>query len=213
MRGIRGKHCTASTPLSPEEPRSDRFSHIHSDSTIAKIPKVFVWSAASEESVRRLAGLYKEFLLTFPLIDIRCSDAYLDHLAYTISNKRSSLPWKSYVVADSCEILHQKLASGLSKPLRSSSSLTLSFLFTGQGAQWVGMGTGLAIYPVFKESLRRSEDSLRALGCHRSLMGEPRSLRKYITITYITQTFSRTGGSPTTLMIPRLRNHYALHYK
>ena len=176
IRGIRGKHCTVPIPPRPEEHCSDPLSRKHGESTLAQTPKVFVWSAANEDSVRQLASLYNRFLSTLPLSGVQCSDAYLDHLAYTMSNKRSSLPWKSYVVADSCETLQQKLGSCLSKPLRSSSSLTLSFLFTGQGAQWVGMGKDLVMYPVFRESLRRSEDSLRNLGCQMSLIGEQRSL-------------------------------------
>lgn len=213
IRGVRGKHCTAPLPPRYEEPCSDRLSHKDGKSTHAQTPKVFVWSAANEGGVRRLADLYYEFLSRVPLSDLQRSGAYLDHLAYTLSNKRSSLPWKSYIVADSCEILQQKLASCLSKPLRSSSSLTLSFLFTGQGAQWVGMGKDLVTYPIFRESLHRSEGSLRILGCKMSLIGEQRSLLSYMKISHITQTGSRREWRPMTSTILQLLNLCALHYK
>ena len=186
LRGIGGKHGTARLPPRPEEPCSDPLSHKDGKYTLVQTAKVFVWSAANEDGVRRLAGLYNEFLSRGPLSGRQRSGAYLDHLAYTLSNKRSSLPWKSYIVADSFETLQQKLASCLSKPLRSSSSLTLSFLFTGQGAQWVGMGKDLVTYPIFRESLHRSEGCLRILGCQMSLIGEQRSLQNYIKISHTT---------------------------
>ena len=199
-------------PPRPEEPCRDPLSHRHGESTLAQPLKVFVWSAANEDSVRRLAGLYNEFLSRLPLSGPQRSDTYLDHLAYTMSNKRSSLPWKSYIVADTCETLQQKFASCLSKPLRSSSSLTLSFLFTGQGAQWVGMGKDLVTYPVFRESLHRSEDSLCSFGCQMSLIGEQRNLREYMTITHTSQTGSREWRRMTSIIL-RLLNLCALPYK
>lgn len=181
-RGINGKHCTASKPplsghwepnhdLALAKPANGSISNGHSDCASAKIPKVFVWSAADEEGVRRLTALYdRYFSLIRDSIEER-ADAFLDDLAYTLSTKRSFLPWKSYVVADSLANLRHKLATCLSKPLRSSTSPTLSFVFTGQGAQWAGMGHGLTAYSVFEESLRRSENSIQALGCGWSLMG------------------------------------------
>ena len=213
IRGIRGKHCTAPLPPRTEEPCSDPLSHKDGEPTLVQSPMVFVWSAANEDGVQRLAGLYNEFLSRGPLSGRQRSEAYLEHLAYTLSNKRSSLPWKSYIVADSCESLQQKLASCLSKPLRSSSSLTLSFLFTGQGAQWVGMGKDLITYPIFRESLHRSEGSLRILGCHMSLIGEQRSLQNYKKMSNTTQTGSRREPRPMTWTILRLLNLCALPYK
>lgn len=216
IRGVKGKHCTASLPPGSWEPShklalaevicNNTLSNNQSRSTLTTSPKIFVLSAANEQGVQRLASLYQEFLPKLPLSVQQCSDAYLDHLAFTMSNKRSSLPWKSYVVANSCETLRQKFASCLSKPQRSPTSPTLSFVFTGQGAQFVGMGNGLAAYSAFRKSLRRSEDSLRALGCDMPLMGEPRSLQSHEKATYTAQTSSRTGRRPTISTTPRLLN-------
>ncbi|KAF1995549.1 hypothetical protein P154DRAFT_610722 [Amniculicola lignicola CBS 123094] len=46
------------------------------------------------------------------------------------------------------------------------------YVFTGQGAQWHGMGLDLTSYAVFSESLRRSEDFLVDIGASWRLMEE-----------------------------------------
>ena len=221
-RGIKGKHCTASTPpLSEHEETNHRLAlgksvsngltpNDHSEYASSKSPKVFVWSAADEEGVRRLAGIYEQHLSAKSISLEECADVYLNDLAYTLSNKRSSLPWKSYVVADSPESLREKLATCVAKPIRSSTAPTLSFIFTGQGAQWAGMGYGLVAYPVFEESLRRSEKSLQLLGCSWSIMGEHRSPLSH-EIAYRMQIHSRKGQKTPKSIVPRLRNPCALH--
>ena len=99
-------------------------------------------------------------------------EVYMDDLAFTLSNKRSMLPWKAFIVASSIQELGQNLTRNLSKPVRSSTAPTLSFVFTGQGAQWAGMGGELLAYSVFEASLRRSERYLKALGCEWALIGK-----------------------------------------
>lgn len=48
----------------------------------------------------------------------------------------------------------------------------LGFVFTGQGAQWAGMGRELLEYSVFKDSITRSDHYLREVGCTWSLEEE-----------------------------------------
>ncbi len=79
--------------------------------------------------------------------------------------RRSSLPWKSFALV-SCTNDLKKLDRIIS-PARKSSLAEpgLVFVFTGQGAQWAGMGKELNIFPVFQTSLQKSEKALSAMGC------------------------------------------------
>lgn len=56
--------------------------------------------------------------------------------------------------------------------LRSRSAPVISFVFTGQGAQWSGMGRELLGYPVFRTSLEQATKYLQTLGCSWSLIEE-----------------------------------------
>lgn len=131
-------------------------------------PKLFVWSAANKDSLRRLI---KDYSHHFADLTGKESQQYFESLAYTLYARRSALPWKSYVVADGTSKL-QTLDEVISEPLRSLTSETkLGFVFTGQGAQWYAMGRELSTYAVFSDSLLRSQDCLTKLGCKWSLAG------------------------------------------
>ena len=54
--------------------------------------------------------------------------------------------------------------------LRSRSAPVISFVFTGQGAQWAGMGRELLGYPVFRTSLEQATKYMQGLGCTWSLI-------------------------------------------
>jgi (acyl-carrier-protein) S-malonyltransferase len=51
----------------------------------------------------------------------------------------------------------------------------ISFVFTGQGAQYQAMGSALLSYPVFQESLEEASDYIRRLGSPWSLIGKAHS--------------------------------------
>ncbi|KAF5021541.1 hypothetical protein F66182_6423 [Fusarium sp. NRRL 66182] len=67
-------------------------------------------------------------------------DEFLHRLAYTLSEKRSSLPWKTYAAASTIQHLQQALDSAPGKAARVPRPQALAFIFTGQGAQWFAMG-------------------------------------------------------------------------
>lgn len=133
--------------------------------------KLLVWSAADEGGIARLAKVYSILMarLDYSLSPSDVS-AYLESLAYTLAARRTRLSWKSFAIASSVHEL-QNLASKLSKPVRSRGNPKLGYIFTGQGAQFAGMSKELLTFPVFLNSLRRSEMYLDHFGCQWSLLG------------------------------------------
>ncbi|KAJ0418705.1 hypothetical protein BJY00DRAFT_314616 [Aspergillus carlsbadensis] len=99
-------------------------------------------------------------------------DNYLQRLAYTLSERRSALPWKSFAAASTLEELAQEL-SGSGTSGRSSETPRLGFIFTGQGAQWARMGMELRQYDVFQSSLEGAEAFFKQqLNCPWSVIEE-----------------------------------------
>jgi acyl transferase domain-containing protein len=58
------------------------------------------------------------------------------------------------------------------KAVRAVRQPKLSFIFTGQGAQWAGMGQELMqAYPIFASNMRQADKYLRSIGASWSLLG------------------------------------------
>lgn len=134
-------------------------------------PKLLVWSAADEGGVDRLTEAYTKHFLSHSFLRDEESEEYLENLAYTLSSRRSKVPWRIFAISDSPSPL-QDLKGILTKPVRAASRINVGFVFTGQGAQWPEMGRDLLRYPVFKESLVEGDRYLQTLGCGWSLIGK-----------------------------------------
>ena len=94
----------------------------------------------------------------------------LGDLAFTLNVRRSQLPWKAFAVVNlsSLEDLNQML----SNPVKAEGGSVLGFAFTGQGAQWFGMGRELLSVPKFMESIDLAQDCLTDLGGKWKIVGE-----------------------------------------
>ncbi|KAI0433002.1 hypothetical protein F5Y09DRAFT_339185 [Xylaria sp. FL1042] len=176
QRRISGFHCTTIQPLVPGETHdtayingSGSINDDERDVETASRTYVFVWSAADAAGIQRIAAAYKSHLFETS-VDARDTQL-LKNLAYTLSEKRSVLPWKAYFLAQSHEDLREQL-SGMPKPSRSSAPPRLHFVFTGQGAQWVRMGTGLDVFPAFQKSLTEADRHFKRLGSTWSISEE-----------------------------------------
>ena len=98
---------------------------------------------------------------------------YIRDLAFTLSEKRSRLAWKTCLITSSLSHLCSALDNPAARIVttRPSNGQRLGFVFTGQGAQWARMGIELNKYPVFRESVRLSDEYLRfALNCPGSVI-------------------------------------------
>ncbi|KAH8897429.1 hypothetical protein GQ53DRAFT_791898 [Thozetella sp. PMI_491] len=103
----------------------------------------------------------------------RITDAYQDYyrerivgnpeklgqLSYTLAARRSMMPWRTFAVQDPAENEDQP-SLDTTKPVRSSvEKKSIAFVFTGQGAQYAGMGM----------DLNKSDEILASLGCQWSI--------------------------------------------
>ncbi|CAP93818.1 Pc16g11480 [Penicillium rubens Wisconsin 54-1255] len=99
-------------------------------------------------------------------------EKFLDDLAFTINERRSVFPWKAAVVGDTIA----GLATSLSQNVKARSAVRnprLGFVFTGQGAQWAGMGKELLqAYPIFKVSILAIDKFLIDMGAPFTVEGE-----------------------------------------
>lgn len=99
------------------------------------------------------------------------NEDFMDDLAFTLNEHRSRFMWKVAIVGKSVTELIASLSSGFK--IRSSiRKPTLGFVFTGQGAQWPGMGKELLhAYPVFRESITKIDRFLATTRAPFSIYG------------------------------------------
>lgn len=147
---------------------------------ISERPKMFVFSAHNEAGLKRMITQYTNCFQT-GIVNLRKKD-FLTNLAYTLAARRTPLRWKSFLLANSAEDLIA-LSTRMSLPLPAIDNATLGFIFTGQGAQWAGMGHGLSCFEVFQRSLQDAEDYLRNIGCPWLLRGKLLIYSKRIILT------------------------------
>lgn len=93
-------------------------------------------------------------------------------LAYTLGQRRSFLTWKVAVSAKTSSELVRKLSNPDLRPVSCFYPPRISFVFTGQGAQWHAMGRELMkTYPVFASTIEVADGYLKGLGASWSLIG------------------------------------------
>ncbi|KAJ5081201.1 hypothetical protein N7456_013439 [Penicillium angulare] len=178
--GLEGKHNTLNSRQYSKckenfwsvvgETSSEEGSFVDVKRAPEDTPKLFVWSVADEKGISRLQESWRSWCLkTKP--DVANTD-FLKSLAYTLSCRRTHLPWRAFAVARPSDSL-EKLLGLISSASQSRVSPNLAFIFSGQGAQWYAMGRELLdIYPIFFKSVEGAGDYLKTLGCEWSPIDE-----------------------------------------
>lgn len=132
-------------------------------------PRLLVWSSHEQGGIGRTAANLASYLgeRQFPP-----NPSLLPRLAHTLSERRSRLPFTSFAIARSVASAQSALSTP-ARPIRpTSESPTALFIFTGQGAQWAGMGLELLAYATFRQRMADAAAHLRSLGCAWDLVEE-----------------------------------------
>lgn len=130
-----------------------------------------LFSAKDQVSLKNQISAYATYLKKRDSVLSLSELGSLDDLAYTLSNHRSHFDFRSFAVSSSARNLSETLQKGLSIVRRSTKQKNIVFVFTGQGAQWAGMASGLS-NSVYQESLKKAERYLDQLGCSWNLTQE-----------------------------------------
>ncbi|KAI1864983.1 uncharacterized protein JN550_008529 [Neoarthrinium moseri] len=97
----------------------------------------------------------------------------MGNVAYTLGQRRSLLQHRVAISANRSFDLIEAISAGNYTTGKEVDPLRIGFVFTGQGAQWYGMGRELyAQYPVFQNAIDCADSVLSSLGASWSLVEE-----------------------------------------
>jgi acyl transferase domain-containing protein len=128
-------------------------------------PWVLTLSAKSVASLERRREMLADHLAADPAIEL--ADA-----AHTLSVGRSRMPYRSALVAadvaTAVSLLRDPQPQATATRMSTVDGAEVAFLFTGQGAQYLGMGKGLYVTePAFATAIDECARIVREIGGHR----------------------------------------------
>ncbi|KAJ5084893.1 hypothetical protein NUU61_009472 [Penicillium alfredii] len=157
-RGVNGSSRRISSPYHQQLSAKD----IATNSNIPR-GRLLLVSGFDERSCREQIRKLQEYV-SDKRNTINNEESLLDDLVFTLNEHRSKFLWKAAVAGHSIT----DIAASLSSSVKVRSAVrkpSLGFVFTGQGAQWAGMGKELLqAYPVFRESIERIDRYLARIG-------------------------------------------------
>lgn len=154
------------TPNGSQDGRTDKFQILKFERDPARL---FVLSSFDEIAGKRQAENLRQYLnerldASNPIV--------LEDLAFTLNERRTHHIWRAAIVARSANDLIQSITCGVPFSNSGTKKRKLGFVFTGQGAQWCGMGKELIdSYPVFRASLEKIDIYLKTIGASFDVIG------------------------------------------
>jgi acyl transferase domain-containing protein len=141
-------------------------SHGHS---LQAVPMLFILSAFDQKGLQRVLSNMQAYIRSrkTALNNFKT----LSDLAYTLAERRSRFSCASYILCSSVQELDQKLSEASIPLANTRAPPRLTFIFSGQGAQYAGMGKQLLVYTQFRQSLEQAGAYFNSLGCEWSLLG------------------------------------------
>ncbi|KAI9690813.1 MAG: Type I Iterative PKS [Bathelium mastoideum] len=171
-RNLHGNHRTCILPMqqgrhanSRESPQKDnqQISSIKEEIDL-RTPKLLVWSASDQQTLKSSVAQCQDYCLQ-KMTNGAFGSSFIHDLTYTLDSRRSTLPWRSCAVIESREDM-KNFSDRVSQPvIWKSQKPRIAFAFTGQGAQWAGMGRELFSFDVFNKVIDHAEGYLKKLGC------------------------------------------------
>jgi acyl transferase domain-containing protein len=114
-------------------------------------PKLLLLSASSAKALQLRADNLKEYVAT--------KAPRMADLAFTLAARREHLAYRTFVISD-----HEAEFDTSKLQIRQSITPVVTFVFTGQGAQWAGMGKDLLdAYQSFSANIHAMDRALQAL--------------------------------------------------
>ncbi|GIK05386.1 type I iterative polyketide synthase [Aspergillus viridinutans] len=131
--------------------------------------RLFMLSSFDDHSIAKQIENIRDYLLERRSI---ADDLFMSTLAFTLNQRRTTLMCRAAVTGNSAASLIKALEGSI-KVRKAIRKPVVGFVFTGQGAQWCGMGRELVgAYPVFRQSMDRIDAHLARLGAPFSALGE-----------------------------------------
>ncbi|KAK7994790.1 polyketide synthase [Apiospora arundinis] len=148
-----GLHSSSSPePSVPQNLRTPEDSDEENELDIDR-PHLLLFSAHNEETLHNSLQDYSKVARTTGLLD----------LAYTLAHRRSKLSKRAFVVAHKGQ-LHSEIQNATSVISTAKSPPVFGLVFTGQGAQWPGMGASLLkAFPSLIRKIQRLDKHLKSL--------------------------------------------------
>lgn len=159
--GLLYSHDTITSPLAALEETMD---------SLDKRKRVYIFSAYDKDTGKKMVMSTLNYLKVHQKLD---QQTLADDLAFTLAERRSMLSWRAAIPTSSVTDLAESLEAGKVEFTRSERTPRIGFVFTGQGAQWPGMGRELFnIYLGFRQTFLKADRYLQKLQVPWSLKGK-----------------------------------------